>query len=716
MTASPPIAVIGIGCRFPFSDGAEAFWRNLAEGRSCVGEIPADRWDVGRFAGAGPAIAGRSYCLQAGMDAQGDRYDADFFGLDAGERERMDPQQGMALELAWHACEDAGLAPDTLAGEPVGVFVGVSTRDFDRRMANRWQHIDMATSTGASGAIVANRISYLLGLTGPSLAVDGACTSSLMSLHLACRAIADGECDLALAGGVQLILSPANMIAFAQAGALARDGRCKPFAADADGYVCGEGGGMVALKRLDLALAHGDRIRAVVRGSAINHNGRSNGMSAPYRQAQAQVMRAALARAQVDPASVGYVEAHAVGTLIGDAIEMQAIRDVYDRDRAAGQDCFVGSVKANIGHLEASAGIASFIKTVLMLERDALPPGLHCATPSKLLRLEQGALRLCDAAAAWPRSDGPRRAGVSAFSFGGSNAHLVLEQAPLRERAPASDQSQDRAEAGAGARIDARGPWLLAVSAADAGGLRRLREAYAGFAATCRDRGEPLSVLRDFCASTLAHRRVAGLRRAWVVRDWEQAVEALRATEAIEADDAASATAPGEEWRIALTAQDAPVPQWPRLEQALAGLDPASRGLLRPIALLAQLGLPRIAVEGDSDAVRALAAYAAGLGIAATPYAAGPLRAGVPIVSVRPSDAHTAAQAAIDGQEALTRLCAQLLLRGAPVRWSGYAELLGAHYLPLPLYPFQRRRQHLLLDEIAPVAVAVAASPMVETA
>ncbi len=696
MVAQTPIAVVGIGCRFASCDGAEAFWRNLVQARSCIGEIPAQRWDMRRFAGDAPGMPGRSYSVHAGMDDQGDCYDADFFQIDAGERERMDPQQGLALELAWHACEDAGIAPDRLAGEPVGVFVGVSTRDFDRRMANGWDRIDMRTSTGASAAIVANRVSYLLGLTGPSLAVDGACASSLMSLHMACRSLADGECSLALAGGVQLILSPANIIAFSQAGALARDGRCKPFSAQADGYVCGEGGGLVLLKPLQRALEDGDRIRAVVRGSAINHNGRSNGMSAPYRQAQRQVMGAALARAQVDPASVDYVEAHAVGTLLGDAIEMQAIRDVYDEARADGHDCFVGSVKSNIGHLEAAAGIASLIKAVLMVEQGVLPPTLHAETPSKLLRLDKGRLHVCDALRPWPRADATRRAGVSAFSFGGSNAHVIVEQAP----------------SSAAVATDAIGPWLLAVSAPDARGLQRLRDAYAQFALACRERNKPMSLLRDLCASTLAHRRVFALRQAWVVRDWDEAIDALSQPASAPIPDAQ------DEWRIeAVRCGAAGVSPWPHMQDALSQHSQPLQALLWPIVWLFHMGLTRIAIDGDSAQADAAAQHATALGMAVSRYGDAPVRSGVPILTVHALDAQARAvdthESAVHAacpptlQDQLTRLCADVLRRGVTARWSVYAGWIGARYLPLPLYPFERRRHHLMLDELDPTVAGL---------
>jgi acyl transferase domain-containing protein len=678
--AQRPIAVIGIGARFPQSDGLDAFWRNLVSARDCVCEIPAERWDAGPFVGGGPGEPGRLYAPRAGMDADADCYDADFFQLDPGETARMDPQQGLALELAWHACEDAGMSPATLAGRNVGVYVGVSTRDFDRRMANRWPHIDARTSTGASGAIVANRISYVFGLTGPSLAIDGACASSLASVHQACRALDDDECELALAGGVQLILSPANIIAFSQHGLLARDGRCKPFSAQADGYVCGEGGGFLLLKPLEHAERDGDLIRAVLVGSAINHNGRSNGLSAPYRAAQQQAMRTALSRAGVAPASIGYVEAHSPGTLIGDLIEIQAIRDVYGAQRDDAEPCFVGSVKSNIGHLEAAAGIAALVKTALMVEHGTLVPSLHCETPNAPLKLAQGPVRLSDRVRPWSDAAGPRRAGVSAFSFGGGNAHVIVEQPPLSRAAPDTD---------------AAGPWVIAVSAATDVAFARVAAAYAQQILALRDAGASSASLRDFCAATLASRQPLARRRAFVVRDWDDALAALAVAHPVEAAGAAIC-------RLALddAADETANASWPALD---IGLDDATtRALLRPVALLARLGATAVQIDGEAPALAVATAHASGLGLRVTRHDASRARGPALVLCAPGAPAEFAWRADAPARAEGARLAALLYERGLPLAWPAYAALAGAARTRLPRYPFDRSRHHVVHDDIDP--------------
>ncbi|MEX0731424.1 MAG: beta-ketoacyl synthase N-terminal-like domain-containing protein [Aquisalimonadaceae bacterium] len=690
-----PIAIIGIACRFPRSDGLDAFWQTLVQGRDCTGVVPSERWDAGRFTGHAPGEPGRTYCAAVGMDPDGDCYDAAFFGLTPDEAQRMDPQQGTVLELAWHACEDAGIAPRSLVDRDVGVFLGVSTRDFDRRMANLWQHVNERTSTGASGAVIANRLSYLFGLTGPSVAIDAACASSLASVHLACRAINDAECTLAFAGGVQHILSPANILAYAQGGLLARDGRCKPFSAQADGYICGEGAGLLLLKPLERALRDGDPIRAVIRGSAINHNGRSNGLSAPYRSGQQRVISKALERAGVAAASVDYVEAHAPGTLIGDAIEMQTIRDVYGADRPADRPCFVGSVKSNIGHLEGAAGIAALVKAALAVERGLLPASLHCTPPSELLRLDQSPIRLCDVTREWRSTEEPRRAGVSAFSFAGGNAHLVVEQPPTHHDAD---------------HTEAVGPWMLAVSARSEAAFVRLCAAYADSLAEARHAGAPLAALRDFCRATLVHRQHHAMRRALTVADWGDAIDALRA-----AGPATSANRPCRVGLIALkhTTTDGHTAElvggWRTLTADIAAAPAGQRVTCLLAVMLARLGITRIHLDMPatvSPPLAALGEFASHLGLAVTACDADAPGSANSVVIVDASEGDAPCDLWWNPQDDLpgqcTRLAAGLFNRGFTLHWQGFATLTGGAPARLPLYPFERRRNHVIPDGLAP--------------
>ena len=412
-----PIAVIGIGCRFPGAEGPERFWRMLADGVDAVGPMPASR-RVGNDSDARPG----------GYLDRVDTFDAAFFGVSPREASATDPQQRVLLEVAWEAIEDAGLVAARLAGTPVGVFVGIATDDYSR-LGRGEGGGDGYALTGNAASIAANRVSYALDLRGPSLAVDSACSSSLVAVHLACQSLRSGESTVALAGGVNLLLAPEVSADFARAGFLSPEGRCKAFGAGADGYVRGEGAGVVVLKPLSRARADGDAVYAVIRGSAVNQDGRSNGLTAPSRQAQESVIRAALNTAGVPPARVDYVEAHGTGTRLGDPIEASALAAVLGEGRDVGSPCVIGSVKTNIGHLEAAAGIAGFIKVALMLRRRATPPTLHSSEPSPQIPFEALPLRLARGLTPFERN-APVVAGVSSFGFGGTNAHVILESAP----------------------------------------------------------------------------------------------------------------------------------------------------------------------------------------------------------------------------------------------------------------------------------------------
>ncbi|WP_432973946.1 type I polyketide synthase [Dactylosporangium sp. CA-233914] len=427
---SEPIAVVGIGCRFPggVSD-TEGYWQILSDGADVVAEIPADRWDAEAFHSTEPQQPGRMSTRWGGFLDRVDEFDHDFFGISRREAVTMDPQQRLTLEVAWEALENAGLAPAELAGRRGGVFLGVCSYDF---AAEHFQHpLDLSAyaSTGTSHSVVAGRLSYLLDLRGPSLTVDSACSSSLVAVHLAAQSLRSGECDLALSGGVNVVVSPLPSIAFSQfPGMVSPDGRCKTFDARADGYVRSEGCGVVVLKRLADARRDGDRILALVRGGAVNQDGRSSGVTAPNGAAQRDVLRAALASAGVGPERVGYIEAHGTGTRLGDPIEVEALADVYGR--ADGPPVYLGSSKTNIGHAEAAAGIAGLIKAVLCVQRGAIPQNVHFTELNPHISFAGTTFAVPTALTPWPDAGGPRIAGVSSFGFSGTNAHLIVEQPP----------------------------------------------------------------------------------------------------------------------------------------------------------------------------------------------------------------------------------------------------------------------------------------------
>ncbi|MBX6769568.1 MAG: polyketide synthase, partial [Actinomadura rubrobrunea] len=353
--AAEPIAIVGIGCRFPGgADDPRSFWELLCEGRDAVTEVQSDRWNADEFWADDPSAPGKTTTRWGGFLKGVDRFDPQFFGISATEAARMDPQQRLLAEVTWEALEDAGLVAERLAGSSTGVFIGISTNDYGRFQFEEFTRIDAYAGTGNSSSIAANRLSYLFDFRAPSMAIDTACSSSLVAVHQACASLARGDCSLAIAGGVNVILSPAIAINFSKAGAMAPDGRCKPFDARANGYVRSEGAGVVVLKPLGKALADRDRIYAVIRGGAVNQDGRSNGIMAPNPQAQEAVLRAAYADARVRPDQVHYVEAHGTGTLLGDPIEAKALAAVVGAGRDPAAPCLIGSVKSNLGHLEAA--------------------------------------------------------------------------------------------------------------------------------------------------------------------------------------------------------------------------------------------------------------------------------------------------------------------------------------------------------------------------
>jgi len=434
--AGEPVAIVGIGCRFPGADGPEAFWRLLREGADAITEVPKDRYDVAALFDPDPAQPGKLTTRWGGFLDEVQSFDPRLFDISPREAAHMDPQQRLVLEAAWRALEDAGLAPERIARRRAGVFVGISTYEYMSRF-NRLELVGPYTGTGNALSIAANRLSYVFDLHGPSVAVDTACSSSLVAVHMACESLRRGECELALAGGVNVILSPLITINFSKAGAMAADGRCKTFDGRADGYVRSEGVGVVVLKPLSRALADGDDVYAVVLGSAVNSDGRSNGLLAPSPRAQVEVIRQAYASAGVHPAAAAYVEAHGTGTRLGDPIEVQALAEAMAPGRAEGQVLALGSVKTNIGHTEAAAGIAGLIKTALCIKHRTLVPSLHYQSANPHIPFEKLPLRVQTEAAPWP--DGQALlAGVSSFGFGGTNCHLVVGaggEAPAKDAA-----------------------------------------------------------------------------------------------------------------------------------------------------------------------------------------------------------------------------------------------------------------------------------------
>lgn len=426
---SEPIAVVGMGCRYPGADNPEAFWQLLENGVDAISEVPTSRWNVAEFYDPNPATPGKMNTCWGGFIEDIDHFDPEFFGISAREAESIDPQQRLLLETSWEALEDAGIVPDSLRGSKTGVFIGISNNDYSRLHDRCSSSTNAYFGTGNAFCIAANRLSYLLDLRGPSLAIDTACSSSLVAVHQACNSLRQGECQLALAGGINLIVAPDLTIAFSQARMMAADGRCKTFDASADGYVRGEGSGIIVLKRLKDALRDEDNILALIKGSAVNQDGHSNGLTAPNGPSQQAVVRSALENAGIQPHQVGYIEAHGTGTSLGDPIEVSSLKRVLQAGRATGDTCWLGSVKTNIGHLEAAAGITGLIKVVLALQHQKIPRHLHFEELNPRISLENTCLSIPTEMQPWSTIDQTRIAGISAFGFGGTNAHVVLQEA-----------------------------------------------------------------------------------------------------------------------------------------------------------------------------------------------------------------------------------------------------------------------------------------------
>ncbi|MET8244301.1 SDR family NAD(P)-dependent oxidoreductase, partial [Streptomyces sp. NPDC005202] len=505
------IAIVSMACRFPGgAEDPEGLWRLLAAGGDAISEVPAGRWDTQGLYDPDPEATGKAYTLRGGFLDGIDRFDAPFFGISPREAAAMDPQQRLLLQTTWEAIERAGIVPDALHGSSTGVYIGLY--DSGYLASASLAQLDGHVGTGSASSVASGRIAYTLGLQGPAVTVDTACSSSLVALHLAARALAGGECDLALAGGATLMVTPRGHVEFSRLRGLSPSGRCSPFSADADGVVWAEGCGVVLLKRLADARRDGDRVLAVVKGSAINQDGRSQGLSAPNGPAQERVLRAALDAAGLAPDDLDYVEAHGTGTLLGDPIEGRALAAVFGPGRQAERPLGVGSLKSNIGHTQAAAGIGGVIKTVLALRHELIPASLHAETLTEHIDWAGSGLRIHRSAQAWPRSgDRTRRAGVSAFGISGTNAHVVLEEAPDDLVRPTTD-------------AELPGTTLFPLSARTLPALQgqadRLRQLLADQARL------PLASV----AATLAHHRTHFEHRAVVqAADRDELLTALRA-------------------------------------------------------------------------------------------------------------------------------------------------------------------------------------------
>jgi acyl transferase domain-containing protein/NADPH:quinone reductase-like Zn-dependent oxidoreductase/acyl carrier protein len=525
---APRFAIIGYAARFPGAPDAEGFWDVLRDGRDAVSEVPRDRWDANEFFDPEPGAPGKVVTRRAGFVDDVTGFDAPFFGMSTREVRLMDPQHRLLLETAWRAVEHSGTAPTALADTNTGVFVGLATHDYLGMASDElnYPEIEAYMAIGTSNAAAAGRISYRLGLQGPAVAVDTACSSSLVAIHQACQALRLGECDLALAGGANVLLTPATMITFSSAHMLAPDGRCKTFDAAADGYVRGEGCGVIVIKRLEDALADGDRIRAVIRGSAVNQDGASGGLTVPNGVAQQRVITDALNRSGVAPSDIDYLEAHGTGTSLGDPIEAQAAGAVLGSGREPGQPLLMGSAKTNIGHLEAAAGIAGVIKVILSLENELLPQHLHFENPSPHIPWDRLAVQVVEEATAWERNGRPRIAGISSFGFAGTNAHVIVEEAPAVPEVLAAapgpiDQPDERRDvtAGSAARFS-----VLPLSARTPSALMQVADQYRTWWTA-----HPEATLEDVCFTAGAGRAHLEHRAALVVNSRDAGIELLGA-------------------------------------------------------------------------------------------------------------------------------------------------------------------------------------------
>jgi len=505
-----PIAVIGVSCRTPGNArDPKALWELLKAGTDTITEVPADRWDIDAYYDTDSSVPGKMSSRWGGFVSGNDQFDPQFFGIAPREAGGMDPQQRLLLEMAWEALEDAGQAPDGLSGSRTGVFIGIVRSDYAELELGGGDPkvIDAYYASGVAHSIASGRLSYTLGLKGPSVSIDTACSSSLVAVHQACQSLRSGESNMVLAAGVNAIHSPANFIAFSKNDMFSADGHCKTFDASADGFVCGEGGGMLVLKRLSDALADGDAIHAVIRGTATNQDGPSGGITVPNGPSQEAVVKDALANGGVEPEQVGYVEAHGTGTPLGDPIEVNALGASLGSGHSKDNPLLIGSIKTNMGHLEAAAGIMGLIKAILCVKHGEVPPHLHYDNPNPHIPWDDIPVKVVTELTPWPQGYQKRIAGVSSFGFSGTNAHIVVEEPPQVEVQKAETE---------------RPLHMLALSAKTEPALKELAERYVDYIASHSD-----TPVTDFTYTANAGRAHWGHRLAISGETTGQLQEAL---------------------------------------------------------------------------------------------------------------------------------------------------------------------------------------------
>lgn len=570
-SAPEPLAIIGMSCRFPGGvDSPESFWRLLESGVDAVCPVPGDRWNMDDFYDPTPGKPGKIYAREAGFLDQIDLFDAPFFGITPREAVRMDPQQRILLELSWEAFENAGLAADRLAGSDTGVFVGLTTTDYAYL-----QIPDITTFNGHAGmggghCIATGRIAYFFDFRGPNVAIDTACSSSLVAVHLACQALRNRECSVALAGGVNVMAAPHCTVFLSEWGALAPDGRCKTFSNQANGFGRGEGCGFVVLKRLADALADRDRVLAVIRGTALNQDGRTTRLSAPNVHSQIAVVRKALADARVEPAQITYVEAHGTGTPVGDPIEVEALTASVGQPRTDGSRCALGSVKANIAHSESAAGVAGLMKTVLALAHDTIPGQLHLTGINPAIRLAGTPFFIPEKSVAWARTGAQRYAGVSSFGLSGTNAHVIVSDPPADSPPPVTP---------------APSAYVLPISASSTEALQALAARYRDFLTSDAARTASFS---DICYSASVRRCHLPFRLAVVGASQQDVAERLAGLSEIELAPVSVQPASPERLTFVFSGQGS---QWVGMGRGLMTSEPVFRqaideidALFRPLA------------------------------------------------------------------------------------------------------------------------------------